>query len=81
MLTHAVDRSGATATVGLYKDGLLLVAGLGDTKAVLLGPEKSSRIETLTTRHNPYDALERFPHLPSPILSNAASRMLTYAEH
>ena len=73
MLTHAVDLSGATATVGLYKDGLLLVAGLGDTKAVLLGPEKSSRIETLTTRHNPYDAVERYPHVSS-------RRILTYPD-
>jgi len=54
-----LEMSGATATVALHKDGKLLVAGLGDSRAVLGGPEKFSKIQVLTAPHNPADPIEK----------------------
>ena len=45
----SLEVSGATATVALHKDGKLLVAGLGDSRAILGGPEKSSRFCSTST--------------------------------
>ena len=49
--------SGATATVALHKGGKLLVAGVGDTRAILGGLDKD-QIQVMTTIHNPANPLE-----------------------
>jgi len=49
-LGNGLDLSGATATVALHKDGKLLVAGLGDTRAILGGPERSIPIQVASAR-------------------------------
>jgi hypothetical protein len=54
-----VEVSGATATVALHKDGKLLVAALGDSRAVLGGPLPSSKIKVLSALHNPADPVEK----------------------
>ena len=41
----AVEESGATATVVLHKDSKLLVAALGDSRAILGGPQGKSKIQ------------------------------------
>ena len=51
--------SGATATVALHKDGKLLVATLGDSRAVVGGPLPSNKIRVLSALHNPADPVER----------------------
>jgi len=55
----AVEESGATATVVLHKDSKLLVAALGDSRAILGGPQGKSKIQVLTPSHNPADPSER----------------------
>ena len=50
--------SGATATIALHKGGKLLVAGVGDTRAILGGPEKD-KIQIMTAKHNPADPVEK----------------------
>ncbi len=56
-----VEMSGATATVALHKNGKLLVAGLGDSRAILGRADKTGRdrIQVLTAAHNPADPAER----------------------
>ena len=37
----------------------VLIAGLGDSRAILIGPETTSSIQILTAPHNPADPTER----------------------
>lgn len=54
-----VEVSGATATIALHKNGKLLVAGIGDSRAVLGGPNPASKIQVLSATHNPADPIEK----------------------
>jgi serine/threonine protein phosphatase PrpC len=59
LLGDSVETSGATAALALYHNDQLLVAGLGDTEAILGGPDRSSPIRVLTHRHDPADPIEQ----------------------
>jgi serine/threonine protein phosphatase PrpC len=52
-------QSGASATIALYKGGQLLVGGIGDTRAILGGPQKSSKIRVMTSTHSPAEPKEK----------------------
>ena len=54
-----LSQSGASVTIALYKGGRLLVAGLGDTRAILGGPSKSSAVRVMTQTHSPADPKEK----------------------